>query len=201
MAPDWDERFYTPGYVYGEAPSAFLAGAAAHLPGGGRALAVADGEGRNGVWLATRGLSVTSVDISSVGLAKARSLAQRQGVRLETVQADFDRWTWPEAEYDVVAAIFIQFAPPAMRDRIFARMAAALAPGGLLLLHGYRPEQVDLGTGGPPQRENMYDVAMLKAAFAGLEILELRAYDAVIEEGEGHSGLSALIDLVARRPG
>jgi len=99
-----------------------------------------------------------------------------------------------------VAAIFIQFAGPELRDQIFAGLKRALKPGGLLLLEGYRPEQIANGTGGPRVPENLYTEALLRAAFSDFEIVELSAYDAVIEEGAGHSGQSALIDLVARRP-
>ena len=100
----------------------------------------------------------------------------------------------------MVVAIFIQFAPPAERATIFAGMKRTLKPGGLLLLHGYRPEQVDYGTGGPPQREHMYTEALLREAFGDIEIVRLAAYDRVIEEGTGHAGMSALIDLVAKKP-
>ena len=197
----WNQRFSAPGYLFGTAPNRFLETQRTRLKAGQRALAVADGEGRNGVWLAQQGLRVTSVDFSPVALEKARELAKRAGVEIETIEADLANWTWPSAAYDVVVAIFIQFAPPPMRKAMFAGMQAALRPGGLLVLEGYRPQQVDYGTGGPPHRENMYTKGLLESAFAGMEILHLAEYDAVIEEGEGHKGLSALIDLVARKAG
>lgn len=162
---------------------------------------MADGEGRNGVWLAQQGLSVLSIDNSAVALAKARRLADERGVALTIEQADLETWSWPEGAFDLVVAIFIQFARPELRARIFANLRRALKPGGLLLLEGYRPEQIAYGTGGPRVAENLYTEPMLRSAFADLEILELRAYDAPIHEGEGHEGMSALIDLVARRPG
>lgn len=195
----WNERFSAPGYLFGTAPNRFLASAKHLLMPGQRALAVADGEGRNGVWLAQQGLSVTSVDFSPVALAKARQLAEQAGVAIETIEADLADWAWPSAAYDVIVAIFIQFAPPPLRARLFAGMKAALRPRGLLLLEGYRPEQVDYGTGGPPNREHMYTREMLEAAFADMEILHLKEYDAVIEEGTAHNGRSALIDLIARK--
>ncbi|MGH7005022.1 MAG: SAM-dependent methyltransferase [Alphaproteobacteria bacterium] len=195
----WNERFAAPGYLFGTAPNRFLESQRALLKPGGRALAVADGEGRNGVWLARQDLAVTAVDFSPVALAKARALAKRSGVALETIEADLAGWQWPPAAYDVVAAIFIQFAPPPLRAKLFAAMQAALEPGGLLLLEGYRPEQIAYGTGGPPNAENMYTRGMLEAEFATMEILHLAEYDAAIEEGAGHKGMSALIDLVARK--
>jgi SAM-dependent methyltransferase len=197
----WNERFSAPGYLFGTAPNRFLASQKDRLMRGQRALAVADGEGRNGVWLAQQGLNVTSVDFSPVALAKARELAKKSGVAIETIEADLANWTWPAAAYDVVVAIFIQFAPPPMRAKIFAGMRTALRPGGLLILEGYRPKQVDYGTGGPPNRENMYTRELIESAFAGMEMLHLAEYDAEIVEGSGHKGLSALIDCVLRKPG
>ncbi len=196
----WDDRYSRPDYVFGEAPNAFLAAQAERLPSGGRALAVADGEGRNGVWLAEQGLDVLAVDASAVGLAKAQKLAERRGVTLTTQQVDIAEYQWPEDRFDLVAAIFIQFAPPPLRDRIFAGMIHALAPGGLLLVEGYGPRQLEYRTGGPGILENLYTADLLRTHFAALEIIELREYDAEVDEGAGHKGLSALVDLVARKP-
>ena len=196
----WDRRYAQSDYLFGVEPNAFLARQAGRLRPGWRALAVADGEGRNGVWLAQQGLSVLSVDSSAVAQAKARSLAQARGVEMDFEQVDLGAWTWPRAEFDLVVAIFIQFAPPALRTRLFVDMARALKPGGLLLLQGYRPEQIAYATGGPSVAENLYTEPLLREAFAGLEILDLQSHDTAIHEGVGHDGLSALIDLVARRP-
>ena len=196
----WDRRYAQSDYLFGVEPNAFLARQAGRLRAGWRALAVADGEGRNGVWLAQQGLSVLSVDSSAVAQAKARSLAQARGVEMDFEQVDLSAWAWPRAEFDLVVAIFIQFAPPALRTQLFADMAHALKPGGLLLLQGYRPEQIAYATGGPSVAENLYTEPLLRDAFAGLEILDLQSHDTAIHEGVGHDGLSALIDLVARRP-
>ncbi|MDE2486369.1 MAG: class I SAM-dependent methyltransferase [Alphaproteobacteria bacterium] len=197
----WDQRYSQPGYLFGERPNAFLARQASRLRPGMSALAVADGEGRNGVWLAEQGLDVLSIDASPVAQEKARALAQARGVALGLELADLSTWSWPEARFDVVAGIFIQFADPVLRPKLFAGMVRALKPGGLLLLEGYRPEQLAYGTGGPRVAENLYTEDLLRQAFADLEILELAAYDAEIQEGAGHAGMSALIDLVARKPG
>lgn len=196
----WDDRYDREDYVFGTRPNAFLERQAHRLRPGWTALAVADGEGRNGVWLAEQGLDVHAVDGSAVAVRKAERLAADRGVSLRTEVADLDAFAWPEAAYDVVAAIFIQFAAPEFRSRLFAGMRAALKPGGLLLLEGYRPEQLAYRTGGPPFEENLYTEDLLRAEFGLFEILELSAYDAVLEEGSGHAGLSALIDLVARKP-
>lgn len=196
----WDERYDREDYVFGTRPNAFLERQAHRLQPGQTVLAVADGEGRNGVWLAEQGLQVHAVDGSAVAVGKAKRLATARGVTVRSEVADLEDFAWPDAAYDVVAAIFIQFASPPFRSRLFAGMRTALKPGGLLLLEGYRPEQLDYRTGGPPTVENLYTEDLLRAEFGLFDILELRAYDAVLEEGSGHAGLSALIDLVARKP-
>ena len=164
-----------------------------------KVLSVADGEGRNGVWLAQQGIEVTTLEISPVAVAKARQLAASRNVHVDFVQADALTWAWPDAAFDAVVAIFIQFATPAERGRLFSHIKHTLKPGGLLLLHGYTPRQLEYGTGGPPLAENMYTEAMLRTAFADMEILHLREHDDFIKEGAAHHGLSALIDLVARK--
>ena len=196
----WDARYAGDDFLFGEAPNSFLAFQAHRLKKGWKALAVADGEARNGVWLAEQGLQVLSVDGSAVAQAKAQGLAARRGVSLSFELADLETWPFPEQAFDVVAAIFIQFAGPRLRERLFESMKRALRPGGLLLLEGYRPEQLGYRTGGPSVEENLYTEKMLREAFASLEILSLRTYDAVVEEGAAHRGMSALIDLVARQP-
>jgi cyclopropane fatty-acyl-phospholipid synthase-like methyltransferase len=197
----WDERYSGEEYHFGTEPNAFLVSQQSLLKPGMSCLAVADGEGRNGVWLAEQGLDVLSVDSSSVALEKARQLAQKRGVTAKCEQVDLMQWSWGENRFDVVAAIFIQFAPPGMREQMFAHIKCCLKPGGLLLLQGYTPRQLHYGTGGPSQAENLYTETMLREAFADMEIIELREHDDIISEGAGHSGMSALIDLVARKPG
>jgi SAM-dependent methyltransferase len=196
----WNSRYAGDDYLFGTAPNAFLASQRDLLLPGQRALALADGEGRNGVWLAEQGLRVTATDFSPVALAKARRLAADRKVEVSFVQADLATWEWAENQFEVVAAIFIQFADPTRREAIFQGIRRTLAPGGLLLLQGYRPEQLQYGTGGPPHAENMYTAAMLREAFHDFEIVSLMEHDSVIQEGTGHHGVSALVDLVARKP-
>lgn len=197
----WDERYNVPEFIFGTEPNVFLTQQAYRLTPGQRVLAVADGEGRNGVWLAQQGLSVLSVEGSAVAQAKAKKLAQERGVSLDFECADLLQWQWGEARFDAVVAIFIQFAAPAGRKILFEGMKAALKPGGLLLLQGYTPRQLEFKTGGPSSAENMYTEAMLRELLAGWEILQLCEHDEHISEGAHHHGMSALIDVVARKPG
>jgi SAM-dependent methyltransferase len=192
----WEKRYAAPDYLYGTEPNAFLKAQASLLPKAGKALAVADGEGRNGVWLAEQGLDVLSVDFSPNAQAKAKALAERRGVAVRFVQADVTDWDWPTAAFDVIAVIFIQFCGPPERRRIFAGIRQALKPGGLLVLQGYRPEQIAYGTGGPSEVENLYTEAMLREEFGGFAKLDIRAHDSIVAEGSRHSGMAAVIDLV-----
>jgi cyclopropane fatty-acyl-phospholipid synthase-like methyltransferase len=195
----WETRFRAPGYQFGKEPNAFLKSQAHRLPAGGSALSVADGEGRNGVWLAEQGLEVLAIDFSPAALEKSRALAAERGVRLRTELADVMNWQWPAHAFDVVAAIFIQVVDPAERPAFFANLKNALKPGGLLLMQSYRPEQLKYGTGGPRDAERLYTRALLETSFGDMAQLEIRERDSVINEGTAHVGMSALIDLVATK--
>ena len=198
----WQQRFAEAGerYVFGEAPNLFLKGCADRLPDAAHVLSVADGEGRNSVWLASLGHRVDAIEFSPAAIDKARKLAARAGVGVGFEQADVFEWDWPKGVFDAVVAIFIQFASPSQRKVLFHKMGQSLRPGGLLLLHGYTPQQIEFGTGGPSVVENLYTEQMLRESFADLEILRLVSYEREIHEGQAHDGMSALIDLVARKP-
>ncbi|WP_119680781.1 class I SAM-dependent methyltransferase [Indioceanicola profundi] len=195
----WNERFSSDDYLFGTAPNAFLVSQSHLLRPGQRVLAIADGEGRNGVWLAEQGLEVLSIDFSPVALEKAHRLAASRNVMLRTQQADMEIWNWAPEQFEIVVAVFIQFARPDLRAAIFQGIKRTLTPGGLLILQGYRPEQLGYGTGGPPHAENMYTADMLRSAFADFDILHLQEHDSPLSEGQGHHGMSALVDCVARK--
>ena len=198
----WSQRYRDVGedYLFGTAPNAWLAEHAGVWQPGQRVLCVADGEGRNSVWLAEQGLAVTALEISPVALAKAAKLAAGRHVEVDFVQTDIMGMDWPEAMFDIVVGIFIQFVGPAEREIQFARLKQAIKPGGLLLLHGYTPKQLEYRTGGPSAVENLYTPDYLRQAFADFEVLELHEYEDDLTEGHGHRGRSAVIDLIARKP-
>ena len=198
-AQTWNKRFSTEDFIFGIEPNEWLREQAHVWQSGQRVLCVADGEGRNSVWLAAQGLRVDAFDIAEVGVAKARRLAAAKGVTVNYTVADCDNFNFESGVYDGVAAIFVQFADPAMRERLFANIKRSLKPGGVLVLQGYTPKQLDYKTGGPPQVSHLYTEAMLRQALADFDILTLREYEAELKEGDRHTGMSALIGVVARR--
>jgi len=196
----WEERYAAEdGFLFGQAPSKFLLDNPWVYAGKGSVLCVADGEGRNSVHLAKAGWDVTAFDLSPTAVDRARGLAAKAGVPLDAQASDWDAWDW-SCQFDMVVAILVQFTGPEARAKQFADLARAVKPGGRLVLHGYRPEQIDYGTGGPPYRENMYTIEILKEHFSSWEIERLAAYDREQESGRMHVGMSALIDLIARKP-
>ena len=195
----WQARYAVPDYIFGEAPNAFLAAQKHLLPKTGKVLAVADGEGRNGVWLAEQGLDVTSIDFSPVAQEKARALAAKRGVYVDFQCADVHAWPYPDSAYDIVVEIFTQFSDPAQRPLKWAGMKKALKPGGLLLLEGYTPRQLEYGTGGPKALDHLYTREMLEEAFGGFSVIDIKACDTRMAEGTAHAGMAAVIDLIGRK--
>lgn len=195
----WNSRFQQSDYLFGTEPNAYLRRHAGRWESGQRILCVADGEGRNSVWLARQGLIVDAFDISDVGVDKAKKLADAAGASVAYSVSSCDDWNWLVAAYDGVAAIFVQFADPAMRERLFGHIVQSLKPGGILVLQGYTPKQLAYKTGGPSQVAHLYTEPLLRHAFDPMEILELQEYEQQLNEGTQHSGKSALIGLVARK--
>jgi cyclopropane fatty-acyl-phospholipid synthase-like methyltransferase len=195
----WDQKYAIDDYYYGKSANAWLQSQAGRLRAGMRALSVADGEGRNGVWLAEQGLDVTAVDASAKAIAKARALAAERGVSLRHIQADLTHWSWPVAGFDLAVAIFAHFTPD-QRPTIHRHMLEALAPSGLVLIEAYSPYQHLHRTGGPPDLDMLYTAFRLQQDFHGAEILELAEVTTELQEGRGHHGISATVRLVARRP-
>jgi len=199
-AETWNRRFDGDDFVFGTEPNIWLRQHAGVWNKGARILSVADGEGRNSVWLAQQGFIVEAFDVAEVGVAKARHWAKSAGVEVDFSICDCDRFNWRPSHYDGIAAIFVQFADPALRQRLFRRFVESLKPGGVLVLQGYTPKQLEYRTGGPPFLSHLYTVELLRESFAALEIVELREYEDELREGIGHDGRSALIGMVARRP-
>lgn len=196
----WEKRYATPDYIFGEGPNYFLSSCKSLLPKSGKALAIADGEGRNGVWLAEQGLDVLSLDFSPNAQKKVAQLAKARNVKLTIECADVHHWSYPANHFDVVVEIFTQFSTPEERPLKWSGMAKTLKPGGLLILQGYTPKQLDYGTGGPKEVDHLYTRDMLEKAFAGFTDMHFTEEELEMHEGNAHGGMSAVIGLTARKP-
>jgi SAM-dependent methyltransferase len=197
-AAAWDRRYGGEGFSFGARPNLHLRNLAWRLRPGMRALALGDGEGRNGAWLAGQGCAVTSLDWSPVGVAKAQALAARQGVALDARVQDLVAWDWPEARYDLIAWIYVHL-PPADRASVAAGAMRALAPGGLLALECFSPAQDGRRSGGPQDPALLWTRAIVEQAFAGLEVLELLEGAVLLDEGPKHQGQAEVVRGLFRR--
>ncbi|MEX1197494.1 MAG: class I SAM-dependent methyltransferase [Pseudohongiellaceae bacterium] len=195
--PMWDTRYKTEQYLYGTAPNDFLAGQYHCLPENGRVLCLADGEGRNSVFLAGLGFDVTAVDQSAVGLEKADRLAREQDVSITLVQADLADWPLGSQQWDAIVAIFCHL-PPTIRSHVHSQIPAALKPGGVLLLEAYTPAQLSLGTGGPPDVDLMQSADILEAELSSLNFRHLLETERDVFEGSGHTGRGAVVQVIAQ---
>ncbi|QWD93675.1 class I SAM-dependent methyltransferase [Polynucleobacter sp. MG-Unter2-18] len=196
----WNERFNKQEFIFGKEPNEFLVEQASHyLKPNSSVLCIADGEGRNGVWLAKQGMRVTGFDVSDIALAKANQLAADNEVNIQYSLCDTDGFDWQANTYDAVVGIFIQFADPEMRARIFQQVRQTLKSGGLFILQGYTPKQLEYKTGGPSLIEHLYTEEMIRELSQGFEVLELQCYEKELSEGARHTGMSALLGMVAKK--
>jgi len=195
---NWDERYTDPDYVYGTEPNEYLASVIDRIPRG-KVLCLCEGEGRNATWLAQQGCDVTAVDASKVGLRKARDLAAARGVEIDTVVSDLAHFDIEPDAWDAIVSIFCH-VPPELRARLHRQCVGGLRPGGVLVLEAYTPRQIEYGTGGPPTAELTMHLQALEAELAGLEFLYARELDRDVVEGKFHTGLGAVVQILARKP-
>jgi SAM-dependent methyltransferase len=196
----WDERYGSGDFQFGEAPNRYLEELRPWLAPGLNALAIGDGEGRNGVWLAAQGLVVTALDWSPVGMAKAARLADARGVALTTVVADAAAWDYPAAGFDLVAWIYLHL-PPADRAEAARGVVRALAPGGLLALECFTPAQQGRRSGGPKDPALLWSRAVVEELFGALEVLELLEGTVLLDEGPRHQGPAEVVRALLRKRG
>ncbi len=196
---DWDARFDQDEYVFGTRPNTFLEKHSGVIPAGGHVLAIADGEGRNSVWLAEQGYEVEAVDGSAVAVTKARRLAQERGVTVDHRHGDLTTMEWPAGRCDAVVGVFLQFLASVARPTLWANVHRTLRPGGVFLLVGYTPRQRVYRTGGPADPDRLYDPEALRGELAAFSLERFSALEYEMDEGSGHRGMSAVIEVIARR--
>lgn len=193
----WDERFSEDTYFYGTQPNDFLKLNVASIPRG-EVLCLAEGEGRNAVFLAGQGYEVTAVDSSPVGLKKAQQLAAEHGVHINIVQADLADYDPGHERWSGIVSIFCHL-PPDIRRRLHSTLPDALIPGGVLLLEAYTPDQLKFKTGGPPVADMMMSKEILKEEMPGLSFRHLQEIERDVIEGKGHTGHAAVVQAIATR--
>lgn len=194
----WDERYGAEGFFYGTEPNDFLREQFAAIRPGGDVLCLAEGEGRNAVFLAGQGYRVVALDQSAVGLGKAERLAAERGVSLATVVANLDSHRIEPQRWDGIVSIWCHL-PSRLRAAVHRQVVEGLKIGGVFLLEAYTPAQLQFGTGGPKEVDLLPTLAMLRQELAGLECVRGEERERVIHEGQGHDGRSAVVQVVARR--
>lgn len=193
----WDERYRESEPLYGLKPNAYLEAQIRRLQSGAKVLVPGDGYGRNGIWLAQQGFRVHTLDLSPVGVERARKSAQAAGVQMTIEQADLTVWKWPKQEFDAAAAIFVHL-PKAVRPMVHASMLRALKPGGIVIFQSFTPAQLQFSSGGPKEVDMLCTPELLREEFAGAEILELEEKTVQLDEGHKHSGSAAVVQGVFR---
>ncbi len=194
----WEDRFSAEDYLYGTEPNTYLRAAVADLPIGD-VLCIAEGEGRNATFLAGLGHRVTSVDLTEAGVAKTRRLAAERGLTVEALVGDLADFDLGRDRWDTIVSIFAH-TPPSVRTRIHGLLSAALRPGGRLVLEAYTPNQVGRGTGGPPVPELTMTLTELRRDLVGLTIVHGAELERPVIEGVGHTGVGAVVQVIAERP-
>lgn len=194
----WDERYSSNEYAYGKRPNDFLASVVDQLPKG-KILCLAEGEGRNAVYLAQQGNEVLAVDASSVGLEKAEKLAEEHNAQIETVVADLSDFEIEPDSWDVVVSIFCH-VPPALRQKLHASVVSGLRSGGVLVLEAYTPAQLNYRTGGPPSADMMMSLNALREELEGLDFKHALETEREVIEGSFHTGMGSVVQLVAVKP-
>ena len=195
----WNERYAAAEYAYGTQPNDFLVSSLNHLPKSGRVLCLGDGEGRNGVYLATQGHDVTSVDMSQEAKRKAEALAQQHNVQLAYIVADLTAYDLGEAKWDAIISIFCHLPKP-LREQVHERAAPGLKPGGVFLLEAYSPQQLQFNTGGPKELDMLMALGDVKRELHGLDFTLADEKTRNVMEGKFHHGTAAVIRLIATKP-
>ena len=194
----WDERYSAQEYAYGTNPNKFLEANVSTIPKG-KVLSLAEGEGRNAVFLAKQGYSVTAVDSSLVGLNKATKLAEENGVIVEFIHADLAEYDLGENKWDGIVSIFCPL-PSSIRKQLYKKVEAALKRNGVFLLEAYTPAQLKYGTGGGNSVDLMQSKESLRLELAGLKFKHLIEQERDVVEGIYHTGIGSVVQAIAFHP-
>lgn len=196
----WNDEYNKVEYIYGKKPNAYIEEhATKYFKAGQKVLSIADGEGRNSIWLSKQGLDVTAFDISPVAVLKAKQLAVEENVQVDFNVCSCERWDWKPNQYHGIVASFIQFSNPKLRKFIFENMIRSLMPGGVLIVIGFSVTEFDQGIAGPLKKENYYNQPMLKKLLKSTNILTLDEFDSTLNQGIKHTTKHHLLGVVAQK--
>lgn len=198
MPTDWDGRYSEPGYAYGMAPNDFIVAVSGSIPRG-RILSLAEGEGRNAVFLASLGCNVTAVDSSAVGLRKTGALAAERGVAITTVVADLGDYIIEPEHWDGIVSCYCHI-PSAIRAPLHQAVVRGLIPGGVFVLEGFSKEQLAYRSGGPQDPDLLMSIDDLKEELRGLEFIRAAVLERDVREGTRHTGLASVVQILAIKP-
>lgn len=194
----WNSRFSIDTFLFGSEPNGFLKEQQAFFKEG-LALSIADGEGRNSVWLAQQCLKVDAFDFSPVAIKKAQDFAKNKNVKINFTCSSWEDFSWEKEKYDYVVGIFFQFVGPEKRKQLFEKMVDSIKIGGLMVIQGYGLRQLEYKTGGPGELDHLYDETLMRELLPNFEFQVLKTYETTIHEGTGHHGMSSLVGVVAKK--
>jgi SAM-dependent methyltransferase len=198
MNTDWDMRYREPGYAYGRAPNDFIVAVTASIPRG-RILSLAEGEGRNAVYLASLGCRVTAVDSSSAGLRKAEALAAERGVAITAIVADLGHFRILPEHWDGIVSCYCHI-PSSIRQALHRAVVRGLKPGGVFVLEAFSKQQLAYNSGGPQDADLLMSLVELKRELTGLEFIRAATLEREVQEGSRHTGLASVVQILARKP-
>lgn len=198
MKEFWNERYNTKENIYGDIPNDFLVFASSQIPPQAKILCLAEGEGRNALYLAKQGHDVSAVDFSEVGINKLKAQAKLQKINIHAEVADLNEYDIGQNKWDVIVAIFSHL-PPLLREKVHHNAALGLKDNGLFIMEAYHPLQLNFKTGGPQKIEMLYSADILKADFKNLKIVLAKELEREINEGQGHAGPSYVVQFIAKK--
>ncbi len=191
----WDQRYSQDTYAYGRQPNEFLVSQIHRLPKG-KVLSLAEGQGRNAIYLAELGYQVTAVDSSAVAMRHTGEFAQQAGVSVATITADLADFSIEKNQWDVILSIYCHL-PSILRKKIHRQVIQGLHPGGIFLLESFTPQQIEHQTGGPKNVDMLPSLAILQDELAGLHFLHGQELERDVQEGLHHTGIAAVVQVLA----
>ena len=195
----WNDRYNTKDYIYGTSPNEFLVEYESQISPKGNVLCLADGEGRNSVFLAKLGYNVTAVDMSSNAIEKAKMLAKENDVDVDFVHADLTEFVIVQNHWDAIVSIFCHL-PLSIRKQVHKNTVSGLKSGGKILLEAYTPDQLKFKSGGPQSEDMMMSIEILRNELSGLNFILADETERDVVEGLFHTGLGAVVRLIAEKP-